>query len=260
MDNSNNKEKNNNLSSVGNALKVLNTFSFEEPEKRVTQIAKELGIAKSTASRLLTTLANEDFVKKNIDTQKYSLGAKILTLYSRLISNVEVVNEAKSILEQLAIDTSESVQLSQLEGLKVVYLDHIKSTYPIQITSHIGLVNPVHCTSSGRILLGYEEEHIIEDFFKQDLYKYTSSTITDPKIIRQEFLKIKKKGYSYIENEFIEGIVSIAAPIKDYNKNVIAAISLAGPIQRIQGTKAQIYINKVVEAAKKISLKMGYSN
>lgn len=259
MNDKNNKKSQTSLSSVQNALKILSCFSFEQTEKRVTQIAKELDIAKSTASRLLSTLASEGFVKKNDETQKYSLGTKILTLYSILVSNREVVKEAKPILEQLAIDTSESVQLAEIEGKNVVYIDHIKSTYPIQITSHIGLVYPVHCTSSGKVLLAHQEQHIIKEILKNKLEKYSPATITDPKILIKEFEEIRKQGFCYIENEFIEGIVSIAAPIFDYDEKVIAAVSLAGPIQRISTDKAQRNINKVVEAAKQISIKMGYN-
>ncbi len=259
MDNKIEKPKRTNLSSVENALKILDLFSFEKPEMRVTQIAKEMKIAKSTASRLLQSLANEGFVKKDNDTQKYSLGTKLLTLYSRLISNLEVVKEARPVLEQLSMDTSESVQLSQLDSKNVVYIDNIKSSYPFQITSHIGLVNPIHCTSSGKVLLAFQNENVINEVLDNNLHKYTSSTITSPEVLRQDFLQIKRLGYSYIENEFIEGIVSIGAPIKDYNDNVIAAISIAGPIQRITKDKKSKYINWVVEAAQEISANMGYN-
>lgn len=252
--------KSSNLSSVENALKVLECFTIDVTEKRVTQIALELDLAKSTVSRLLKTLLNEGYVKKNPETQKYSLGNKILTLYSSLISNMEVVKEAKLILEQLARDTSESVQLAELEGSNVIYMEQIKSSYPIQIFAHIGRINPIHCTSSGKLLLAYQDIESIEKILNSnELVKYTSSTIMDTYILKKQLLDIRGLGYCFIENEFIDGIVSIAAPIRDYNKNVIAAVSLVGPIQRINGVKVQQYINKVVEAGKKISLKMGYS-
>lgn len=251
--------KSSNLSSVENALKVLECFTIDKTEKRVTQIANELNLAKSTISRLLKTLLNEGYVKKNPETQKYSLGNKILTLYSALISNMEIVKEAHPILEELAKSTSESVQLAEIEGSNVIYMEQIKSSYPIQIFAHIGRINPIHCTSSGKLLLAYQNvENIEKTLSNNELEKYTSSTITDINILKKELLEIRRLGYCFIENEFIEGIVSIAAPIRDYNKNVIAAVSLVGPIQRINGIKAQQFINKVVEASKKISLEMGY--
>ena len=91
-----------------------------------------------------------------------------------------------------------------------------------------------------------------------DFIKYASSTVINPFVLKEQLKEIKKLGYYYIQNEFIDSIVSIAAPIKDHNKNIIAAVSLVGPIQRINGVKAQYFINKVLETSRKISLKMGY--
>ncbi|TLP37728.1 IclR family transcriptional regulator [Arcobacter arenosus] len=250
--------KSSNLSSVENALKILECFTVDDTEKRVTEISNELGLAKSTVSRLLKTLLNQGYVKKNLENQKYSLGNKVLTLYSALMSNMEIVKEAHPFLEELAKDTSESVQLAELDKNKVIYMEQIKSSFPIQIFAHIGRVNPVHCTSSGKLLLAYKDFHTIENILSKGLEKYTKYTITDEDKLKKELLEIRDLGYCYIENEFIDGIVSIAAPIRDYNKNVIAAVSLVGPIQRINGVKAQKYIGKVVETAKKISSSMGY--
>ncbi len=250
--------KSSNMSSVENALKILESFTIDQTEKRVTQIANDLDIGKSSVSRLLKTLQSRGYVKKNPETQKYSLGTKILTLYSSLMSEMEVVKEAHPILEELAHETAESVQLAELEGSDVIYMEQIKSSFPIQVFAHIGRINPIHCTSSGKLLLAYQEVETIEEILSKELKKYTSSTITDVNTLKKELLEIRSLGYCFIENEFIDGIVSIAAPIRDYNKNVIAAVSLVGPIQRISGDKVQRFINKVVEAAKNISLQMGY--
>lgn len=250
--------KSSNLSSVENALKILECFTIDDTEKRVTEISNELGLAKSTVSRLLKTLLNQGYVKKNPTNQKYSLGNKVLTLYSSLMSNMEIVKEAHPYLEELAKETSESVQLAELDNKKVIYMEQIKSSFPIQIFAHIGRVNPVHCTSSGKLLLAYQDFETIESILSNGLEKFTPYTITDENKLKKELLEIRDLGYCYIENEFIDGIVSIAAPIRDYNKNVVAAVSLVGPIQRINGAKAQKYINRVVQTAKDISYSMGY--
>lgn len=252
-------ENKSNLSSVQNALRILDCFTIEQTEKRVTQIANELDIGKSTVSRLLKTLSSVGYVKKDEETQKYSLGTKVLTLYSALMSNMEVVKEARTTLEQLAHETSESVQVAEIEGSNVIYIDQIKSSFPIQIFAHIGRINPIHCTSSGKLLLAFQDDNTIEDILKNDLIQYTQYTVTNPEILKKELQEIRDLGYCYLENEYIDGIVSISAPIRDYNKNIIAAVSLVGPIQRINQTKSKIFINKVVEAAKNISLKMGYN-
>lgn len=248
-----------NLSSVENALRILESFTQNETEKRVTEISTELDLAKSTVSRLLKTLLNQGYVKKNPENQKYSLGNKILTLYSALSSRMEIVKEAHPFLEDLAKQTQESVQLAEFDNDKIIYMEQIKSSFPIEIFAHIGRINPVHCTSSGKLLLAYQDFDVIENILNGDLKKYTSSTITNPNELKKQLVEIRELGYCYIENEFVDGIVSIAAPIKDYNKNIIAAVSLVGPIQRINGQKSKNYINKVVETAKRISESIGYN-
>lgn len=251
--------KNNNLSSVQNALRILNSFSIEDTQKGITQISKELDIGKSTVSRLLNTMLNEGYIKKDNKSKRYSLGNKILTLYSSFMSNMEIVKEARPFLEELAKQTNESVQLAELEALNVIYVDQIKSTYPIQIFAHVGRINPIHCTSSGKLLLSYEDEIKIDEILKTNFVKHTSYTKTNAKILKEELIQIKKDGYCLIENEFIEGIVSIAAPIKDYNNKVIAAVSIVGPIQRMNGPKLQSYINKIMSTSENISKSIGFN-
>lgn len=251
--------KSSNLSSVENALKVLECFSINETHKRVTQISEELGLAKSTVSRLLKTLHSYGYVKKDLETQKYSLGTKILSLYSSLMTEMEIVKEAHPFLEQLALETKESVQLAELEGSNVIYTEQIKSSFPMQIFAHIGRINPIHCTSSGKLLLAFQEVETIEEILlNTELKKYTQTTTTDKIQLKKELLEIRGLGYCYIESEFIDGIVSIAAPIRDYNKKVVAAVSLVGPIQRFTKDKIPRFINKVVETSKTISKTLGY--
>ncbi|PLY05656.1 MAG: IclR family transcriptional regulator [Arcobacter sp.] len=252
--------KSSNLSSVENALKILECFTIDETEKRVTKISEELGLAKSTVSRLIKTLHSYGYVKKDLETQKYSLGTKILSLYSSLMSEMEIVKEAQPFLEQLAKETKESVQLAELEGSNVIYTEQIKSSFPIQIFAHIGRINPIHCTSSGKLLLAYQEIETIEEILiNNELKRYTSSTTTNIIQLKKELLEIRALGYCYIENEFIDGIVSIAAPIRDYNKKVVAAVSLVGPIQRFTKDKMPRFINKVIDSSDLISKTLGYN-
>lgn len=253
-------EKNSNISSLQNALRILNSFSVYETEKRVTGIAKELDLPKSTVSRLLQTLLQEGYVKKNTENGKYSLGIKIFSLYGSLMANMQVVKESHPILEALAKETSESIQLAQRENSYVVYTDQVKSNYPMQIYSHIGLMNPIHCTSSGKVLLAYEDKSVVDEILNNELSSYTNSTITNSEILRAELKKIKEQGYCLTKNEFIDGIVAIAAPVWDYNNRVIAAVSLVGPVQRINGAKVNSYIIKVQKAAQKISSNMGFEH
>lgn len=251
-------KKNPNLSSVGNALNILNCFSVEQPEKRVTDIARELGLGKSTVSRLLATLAREGYVKKDPVTQKFSLGLRILSLASTLTSNLEIVREARPVLQQLVQETSESAQIAELEGNRMIYVDQVKCKQPIRILAHIGRINPIYCTSSGRLLLAYQSEKRQHEVLSGELIKYTPDTETDPIKIQEDLESIRNQGYCILTNELIEGIVSISAPIRDYREKVISAISVVGPVNRITPEKLIFCRNRVQNASREISKKMGY--
>lgn len=246
-----------NLSSVANALRILNCFSIEQPEKRVTDIAQELKLGKSTVSRLLATLASEGYVKKDSETQKFSLGLRILSLASTLTANLEIVREARPALRQLVQETNESAQIAELEGNRMIYVDQVKCKQPIRILAHIGRINPIHCTSSGRLLLAYESEKRQQEVLYGELIKYTPYTETEPASILKDLEIIKEQGYCIITNEFIEGVVSISAPIRDYRERVIAAISLVGPTNRLTEEKVLFFRSRVQNAGREISKKMG---
>lgn len=251
-------KKKSNLSSVANALNILNCFSVTQPEKRVTDIALELGLGKSTVSRLLATLASEGYVKKDPDTKKYSLGLRILSLASTLTANLEIVREARPVLQQLVSETSESAQIAELEGNRMIYVDQVKCPQPTRILAHIGRINPIYCTSSGRLLLAYQSEKRQQEVLSGELVKYTPETETDPIKIQADLEIIRQQGYCILTNELVEGIVSISAPLWDYRERVISAISVVGPISRITPEKLIFCKNRVLHASREISRKMGY--
>lgn len=245
------------LTSVKNALRLLRSFTINEPEKSVTELSISLGLGKSTVSRLLTTLASEGFVIKDPNTRKYRLGLSILHLNTVLTTNLEITREAESILEQLVHEIEETVHIAVLEGVDIIYLNRVECKHPVQILSHIGRRNPSYCTSSGKVILAYQDEETIERVIKNDLKKYTVNTITDPSDFRSILQTIKSQGYAISIEEFREGVTSIAAPIYDYTGKVVYALSVVGPVHRMNAYNSTI-ITKVKRAAKEISEKLGY--
>lgn len=253
------KRKNDSLLSTAyNALRILKCFSVEEPEKKVSQIAVELGLGKSTVSRLLATLAKEGFVTKDPETQKYRLGMMVLSLGGIIKTQLNLSKEARPALLNLVKEIKESAHLVILEGSDVVYTEKMESHHPITIPTHVGKKNPAFCTSSGKVLLAYQKEEIWHQIIENGLYQYTPNSITDPDKFLMELRKIKVQGYSISIEELLPDIISIAAPIYDYSEKVIAAVTIIGPVQRIHRHLIPTIRNKVVEAAKNISENLGY--
>ncbi|MFC4766532.1 IclR family transcriptional regulator [Effusibacillus consociatus] len=244
-------------SSVKNALRILRSFTLDEPEKKVTDLASELGLGKSSVSRLLATMASEGFVIKDPETQKYRLGLTILGLNTVAISCLEVTRESQPILQRLVYEIGETAHVGTLEGMDVVYLNKVECKHPVQILTHIGRRNPAHSTSSGKVILAYQGEEVIEQLIERGLQKYTVNTITDPDDFRSTLKTIRERGYAISIEEMREGVASIAAPVQDYTGKVVYAISVIGPVHRMNPYDVSI-INKVKSAAKEISEKLGY--
>lgn len=245
------------LSSVKNALRLLRSFSMDEPEKKVTELAHSLGLGKSTVSRLLATLASEGFVVKDPETQKYRLGLTILSLNTVVTSHLEITRESEPILRKLVNEIGETAHIAVLEGNHVIYINRVECKHPVQILTHVGRRNPVHCTSSGKVMLAYQEEGRIHQVMEQGLCQYTIHTITEPKELCSMLKNVREQGYAVSIEELREGVASIAAPIRDYTGKVMYAISVIGPIHRMNPYHPMM-IQKVKSAAKEISEKMGY--
>lgn len=245
------------LSTVQNALRILRSFAIAEPEKRVTDLASELGLGKSTVSRLLATLASEGFVVQDRETKKYRLGFSVLTLNTVLTSNMEVNRESLPVLERLVHELGETAHIATLAGTDVGYLNVVECKRPIPILSHVGRRNPVHCTSSGKVLLAYQNKSVINQFVDRGLERYTANTITDADEFRSILANIKAQEYGTSVSEIREGVASIAAPIRDYTGRVVYALTVVGPMQRLH-VHNPVVADKVKLASREISRRLGY--
>ncbi|PLR83259.1 IclR family transcriptional regulator [Bacillus canaveralius] len=252
------KEEESHLSSVKNALRILRSFTMDEPEKKISDLSTALGLNKSTVSRTMATLASEGFVYKDPETKKYRLGLSILSLSGIVNSNMDVYRESQPILNKLVESIGETAHISVMDNLEVIYLQKVECNHPVRFLTHVGRRNPLYCTSSGKVLLAYSNENTIETVIKKGLQSFTKNTITDPQKLRTHLKNIKENGFAYSIEEFLEGVNSIAAPVYDYKGRVIAAISVVGPKQRIQQHKVQGIAKKVVSAGREISTRMGY--
>lgn len=255
----NRKESNDNLlSSVKNALLILRSFTMDEPEKKISDLAASLGLNKSTVSRTMATLASEGFVYKDPETKKYRLGMTIISLSGIINNNMDVYRESQPILNKLVQDIGETAHIAVLDNTEVIYIQKIECNHPVRALSHIGKRNPTYCTSSGKVLLAYADDSLLETVIDSGLLKYTDTTITDPHILREHLKMVKEDGFAYSMAEFNEGVNSVAAPIFDYTGKVIAALTVVGPMQRIQPNKIRPLAKKVIEASMEISDRMGY--
>jgi IclR family KDG regulon transcriptional repressor len=246
------------LSSVASALRVLKVFSHSEPELGISSIAQRLGLAKSTVHRLAVTLASENFLEQNPQNGRYRLGLSLFSLGALVRQRMDVSNQAHSLLGALRDQTQETVHLAILDETSIMYLYNMESSLAIGTRSYIGTRKPAFCTSEGRVLLAFNDPEVTAAVLKEDLVQRTPKTTTNPKMLRAILDEVRENGYATDDEESEVGMRSVAAPIRDISGKAIAAVGLAGPIQRLTKKELRRLVPQVITTAAGISARMGY--
>lgn len=243
------------LQSVQNGMKILHLFTGEKPIWKVTEISQTLNLNKTTVSRLLKDLVAEGFLQK--ENRGYGLGYSFLYLSGVITSHLEIYRESKDILQKLVHHLDETAHIAILEGLGITYVHKEERKNSETLLSDVGKKNPLHCTSSGKILLAYQKKEVIDQVIGLGLKKYGPYSVTDGDIFRQQLVEIQKQGYAICIDELHENNVSIAAPIIDYTGNIVASVSVVGAKQRMENKISSIR-DSLVQAGERISSHLGY--
>lgn len=252
------QNSNENLSSVAKALRILKSFNVHHPVWRVGELSEELSFSKSTVSRLIQTLVAEDFLMEDKEEPGYRLGSALLYLGGNYTNDSELYNEVSPVLNKLVLETGESAHIAVKNKKKVLYLNKQIGPYYSNIQTLTGSINPVHATSSGKALLAYSPEDVIEEIISDGLEAYTEHTITNPIQLRSELEKIRKLGYANSLEELAIGNFSISAPVFNYEGEIVCAISIVGPMSRLTKEKLPRFNRLIVRSAKEASERLGY--
>lgn len=247
------------INSIDRALDIIILLYHERREMGISEIAKELGLYKSTVHRTLITLENKGFIKQNPDNGKYWFGIKLYAIgmlvgdkisfkeiikpYAKELYDEfrEVVNV--SILEKSSMDYPRSIIIHKEQGLNQV----------LTVNPPVGSSSQCHCSAVGKCLLAYSPKKVYEKYIGKSLTKFTRNTIDNWDDLLAELEQVKKQGYAVDNDELEIGLTCIGAPILDKNNEVIAAISLSGPTTRMREGDFEYKIKKVMEIANKIS-------
>jgi DNA-binding IclR family transcriptional regulator len=246
------------LSSVANAIRLTKAFSEAEYEMGISALAARLGLAKSTVHRLATTLVEYDILEQNRETGKYRLGLALFELGTLVRRKMDAASASHNEITALAESTGETVQLALLDHLSVLYIRIRESKQAVRMSSSLGSRAPAHCTSVGKALLAHQPPELVAQVVENGLKRYTVNTITDPAALMDELASIRARGYAVDDEEIEVGLRCVAAPIRDHSGHVVAAISVAAPVQRMTKKNIQSTVPGVVAAAEAISRRLGY--
>jgi IclR family transcriptional regulator, KDG regulon repressor len=245
------------LGSVSNAARVLKSFTSADREWGVTDLARKLGIAKSTAHRLLATLTDEGLLEQDTESGRYRLGLAVFELAAAAQS--EDLHEAALLpMTDLRNRTGETVQIAVLDGREVVYVERLDSPNTLRLFLEVGRRNWAHCTGCGKALLAFSPPDELEKVLRNwKLVRRTRFTITEIGKLRAELAATRERGYSRNMHESEVGVISVAAPIRNASGRTVAALSVAGPANRLEAHELKL-AQATMQSAAVISRRLGH--
>lgn len=247
------------LQSVERAIAILKAFSTEKPERGVGELSRELGLHKSTVSRLMTTLERGGLLSRNPETQRYRLGIDLIGLAAQVIRYADLREVARPLLRTMAEDCQESVNLVVLDSGKVVNLEQfVPPTRQVKNIGRVGRRMSPHCTAAGKVLLAHLPREELQQTLTGELERFTDHTITDPSELRDDLVQVRQQGYAIAQEELEEGLNAAAAPIRDHTGRVVAAVGVAGPAYRVTPERLPELAAQLQEVTGQISAWLGY--
>jgi len=247
------------LKDLAKIISLFNTFQTEE--RSITEISKVLGMLPSKVSRMIRTLEGEGFFEKNLETGKYRLGIGFFELGMVYILNFPLRKILRPHIEQMAKELNLTASWAILNNSRVIVVDRVQNLNIDLLTYRIGLNLPIHSTSLGKVLLTYLPEEEQNRILKSvNLTKLTSKNIVDENLIKENLKFIRERGYATDEGETHEDLNCIAAPIRNGNGEVIAAINLMDEKSRTSAEKLFGFVDYLKAKALFISRQLGYRN
>jgi IclR family KDG regulon transcriptional repressor len=247
------------IGSVQRAIDILDLFDAQISQLGITEIAGALDLHKSTAAGLVYTLEHNGYLEQDPATRKYRLGLKLVERASTALGQLDVRELALPHLRELRAWCDESVNLAIRDGGHVVYIEQLSSTQPLGMRSKVGTRALVHSTALGKAILSCLPPTEVQQLITQyGLPAITPLTLTDPQRFLLEIEQARERGFALDNEENEMGVRCVAAPIHDHTGQVVAAVSVSAPIQRLPMSEVPRFGNKVKETARAISCKLGY--
>jgi len=245
------------VQSVDRAVTVLE-FLGRRGWARVTEVANELDIHKSTAYRLLTTLRDRGMVEQSAVTEKYRLGFGLVLLASAVTADLDIVRCARPVCERLSEGTQETVTVAVLEGDDAVVIHQSISRSSALNADWDGMHTPLHATAAGKIFLAHMPGDQRRRILKGPLERFTENTVVDPAILEDRLRESRAQDYAYTAEELELGLNSVGVPIRDANGSVVAAVAVSGPAFRLPAGSMREMAETVRGAAAEISQCLGF--
>ena len=242
------------------ALDILDCFTFQDREMSLSGVVEKTGLNKTTAKRLLSNLTNRGFLRQDTKTKSYQLGLRLFELGGIVFSSFSLREAAAYPMSHLQNRTGATVLLGVMMEDQLVYVDKREGRGLIRISSDIGWRRPLHYGMLGMVLMAFLDPETVNRILKKaPLEAHTAYSITDKEAFGLRLEKIRRQGYIVEREEAVENVIGIAAPIRDYTRQVVAALGIALTGDKsLQERDMDLYVGQVTGTCEEISFDLGY--
>jgi DNA-binding IclR family transcriptional regulator len=241
------------VQSLARGLKILDMLAFAEDSVSVTDVAQRLDIDKSSASRLLHTLALYGYADQDPDSRRYRLSPRLMTLSRQFIKRMPLREQAKPFLYDLVEVTGEAAHVAVYAQGQAMVIADVESNRTLRVAGGIGRLAPLYCTAIGKILLAFSGAPV-----PGELPRQTERTITSHQQLTYHLEEIRYRGYALDNEETDDGVRCLAVPVYDYSGDAIAALGISGPAMRLTVERVPELADAVKVCSRKLSERLGY--
>lgn len=247
------------LSTLDKGLHVLEALAGAADGLNLTDLSHAVGMHRTTLFRILATLQARGFVQRDRDTDRYRVGMKLLSLSAELLRTLDIRAVARPILAALCQETRELVHLTVLDDGTVVTIERMEGHQTISLRTEIGERRPAYCTASGKAILAFSPSEETERILAMGMPAVTPRTITTREAMTQHLAEVRRRGFAWDDEERLEDVRCVAAPVFDWEGRVIAAVSVAMPSLRTPWSQLWQVGEMVRAAGDAISRCLGYT-
>lgn len=248
------------IQSLIKASLILEYLRSAHREFTIAEISENVGIPPSTAHRILSTLIHCGYVAKDDRTHLYALGPGLIPLGIAATANINPQRTAYEVLKKLTEETGEDSFLIIKSGHKGMVISKVEGNHTLKIVENFGLEIDLHCGAIRKVILANQSPEYIDEYISQGLTDYLAGEV-DEQQLRDELEQIRKTGISTSQSEYISDAAGIGAPVFDYNDELLGAIGIVAPIERVEsnGNKEK-FIEAVKSHAQILSKKLGWTH
>jgi DNA-binding IclR family transcriptional regulator len=245
------------VQSVDRALLVMEILAALG-QAGVTEIAAELGVHKSTVSRIISVLEARGYVEQISDRGKYRLGFAIARLARSTSAQLDLVKQSQAACDALALESGETTNLAVLDGDRIVNIAEAIGAAGIALRTWVGQSCPAHATSSGKVLLAALSDAEVRERVGTALESFTDDTVTTWTALAAELDVVRDRGWASVREELEVGLNAVAVPVYDADAQVVAALSVSGPSYRLGEDEFDATTKRAIAAAETISRRLGW--